>query len=427
MGSRQLRGCAFALPKAGRYQSSVPIALNDRRDVRLANGTRMSDLFVSRFREEKLHRHFRLISADPAYAKVRHVIQNWATGLLDRKGESQKFINEFQTTFNSSMWELYLNRALIDLGCVVDYSKSSPDFCVCGPGNYEFNIEAVVSDQPPIAKQQNAFNEQDFKTRSALKLAGKIRDKLDLYRGGNGKKHPYSSMSHVRGRPFVIAIAPFDSDLSLTQNNELINMVLFGLAPPKLQGADMGKQDKVASLLKPSGAQVEMGVFTNDSFKEISAVFFSTVGTFGKAVIESKVDRLVRATRYRVIDKDRISHGSEFWQIGTHRFQLAALNYLLTLRRESEHRIGGADVLIQHSAFYRETHLDGLQVYFNPYAEVPIDPNFPWPPEIALNYYDVENGEHIQAHPDGALVSRQVYEITPEYIRLLLGTYGFLQ
>ncbi|MGV1822314.1 hypothetical protein G6L32_24230 [Agrobacterium tumefaciens] len=387
----------------------------------------MLDLFTPRFPQEKLNDHFRLISADPDYTKVQPIIQNWATGLLNRRGESQKFIKEFQTTFNSSMWELYLNRALIDLKCSVDFSKSAPDFFVRGPGNYEFNIEAVVSDQPPTAKQRKTFDAQDFKTRGALKLAGKIRDKLDLFRGRNGKKHPYSSMSHVQGRPFVIAIAPFDSDLSLTQNNELINMVLFGLAPPVLEGPDYGKQGKITSLLKPSGAPVEMGIFTNDSFKEISAVFFSTVGTFGKAVVESKINRLVRATRYRVIDKHKIAPGSVLWQVGTHRFQRAALNYLLTQRGESEQQIGGADVLIQHSSFHRETHLDGLQVYFNPYAEVPFDPNFPWPAEIALNYYDVESGEHIQAHPDGALVSRQVYAITPTYIRLLLGRYGFLR
>lgn len=387
----------------------------------------MLDLFTPRIQKEKLHRHFRLIAASPDYAKVQAIIQGWATGLLNRRGESQKFINEFQTTFNSSMWELYLNRALTDLGCSVDFSNSAPDFFVRGPGNYEFNIEAVVSDQPLPAKQQKNFNEKDFKTRGALKLAGKIKDKLELYRGSNGKKHPYSTMGHVRNRPFVIAIAPFDSDLSLTQNNELINMVLFGLAPPELEGPNLGKQEKIISLLKPSGAEVEMGIFTNDSFKEISAVFFSTVGTFGKAVVESKIERLVRATRYRVIDKNRIAPGSELWQVGTRRFHFAALNHLLAQRRESEYQIGGADVLIQHSSFYRETHLDGLQVYFNPYAEVPFDPNFQWPTEVALNHYDVENDEHIQDHPDGALVSRQVFEISPECIRFLLDNYAFIR
>lgn len=388
-------------------------------------GTRTVDLFNPRLPNERLHRNFRLISADPAFATVRLIIQNWGNGLLNRHSEGQKFVNEFQTTFNSSMWELYLNRALSDLGCSVDFSKSSPDFFVRGPGNYEFNIEAVISDNPLNTKQQDTFDEQDFKSRGALKLAGKIRDKLELYRGSNGKKHPYSSLSHVSNRPFVIAIAPFDSDLSLTQNNELINMVLFGLAPPVLEGAELGQQGKIASILKPSGAQVSMGIFTNDSFKEISAVLFSTVGTFGKAVVESKISRLIRSTRYRVIDKRRIEPGSRLWQVGKRRIQLAELNYLFMERRESEHQIGGADMLIQHSSFHRETHLDGLQVYFNPYAEVPFDPKFSWPTEVALNYYDTESGEHIQAHPDGALVSRQVYELKPEFLWLLLKSYGF--
>ncbi|MBZ9965662.1 hypothetical protein LB561_12080 [Mesorhizobium sp. B292B1B] len=382
-------------------------------------------MFDSRFPDAKLHCHFRLIRSDPNYADVLPVIQNWASGLLDRTGERQKFIKEFQSTFNSSMWELYLNRALVDLGCSVDYSKSAPDFFVKGPGEYEFNIEAVVSDQALTAEQKNTFSEQDFKKRGALKIVGKIRDKLNIYRGCNGKKHPYSSLSHVRDRPFVIAIAPFDSDLSLTQNNELINMVLFGLAPPVLEGPDRGRQGKVTSLSKPSGASVEMGIFKNDSFKEISAVFFSTVGTFGKAVVESKIERLVRATRYRVIDKDKVESGSKLWQLGTHHFRLDTLNYLKTLRWESGSQIVGADMSIQHSSLHREIHLDGLQVYFNPYAEIPFRSNFAWPAEVALNYFDVESGEHIQAHPDGALVSRQVFEASPFFVRHLLTTNGF--
>jgi hypothetical protein len=385
----------------------------------------MLDLFEPRLQEAKLHDHFHLIRSDPAYAEVMPIIQNWAAGLLDRKGESKKFINEFQSTFNSSMWELYLNRAMSDLGCSVYYSQSAPDFVVRGPGNHEFNIEAVISDEPLTAVQQKTLSEQDFKVRGALKLVGKIRDKLNLYRGINGKKYPYSSLSHVRGRPFVIAIAPFDSNISLLQNNELINMVLFGMAPPALVGPDRGKQDKITSLLTPSGSPVEMGIFTNDSFKEISAVFFSTVGTFGKAIVESQIERFVRSTRYRVMDKDKVESGSMLWQLGTHRFQFNDSTYLTTSRWEGGNRIGGADRLIQHSSVHRETHLDGLQVYFNPYAEIPFDHNFTWPPEVALNYFDVESGEHIQAHPDGALVSRQVYDPSPYSLHFLLESNGF--
>lgn len=385
----------------------------------------MLDLFDPRLPQAKLHKHFRLINDHAAYAGVRPVIQAWANGLLDRKGETQKFVNEFQSTFNSSMWELYLNRALIDLGCSVDYSKSAPDFFVTAPGKYEFNIEAVVSDQALAGNQENTLSERDFRRRGALKLAGKIKDKVDLYRGTKGKKHPYASMSHVRDRPFVIAIAPFDSDLSLSQNNELINMVLLGLAPPVLNCQDRGLQERIDSLSKPSGAPVEMGIFTNDSFKEISAVFFSTVGTFGKAVVESKIERLVRSTRYRVAHKDEIETGSKLWQVGENYFQLNRLNYLKTIRFDGGDQIWGPDFAIQHSSFHRETHLDGLQVYFNPYAEIPFDRSFAWPSEVALNYWDANNSQHIPAHPDGALVSRQVYEISSPFISHLLASYGF--
>lgn len=384
------------------------------------------DLFTPQAPEDKLHSSFRNILSDPAYAAVKPIIRSWGTGLLDRKGESKKFLKEFQTTFNSSMWELYLNKALQELNCHVDFEKSSPDFFVRGPENVEFNVEAVVSDNRGVERQLDPFSHDAFRTRGALKLAGKIRDKLHLYRGSVGKKYPYYSMSHVRDRPFVIAIAPFDSDLSLTQNNELINMVLFGLAPPALEGPEQGRQDTIKSILKPSGAPVEMGIFTNDSYKEISAVFFSTVGTFGKAVAESKIERLVRSTRYRVAEKSRISPSSMEWNLGVKKVQLRTLDYLLRFRNDSPDRIWGADIHIQHSSFHRETHLDGFQVYFNPFAEVPFEKNFPWPKEIALNYFDTATAEHIPDHPDSALVSRQLYAPSREWLITLLRNYGFL-
>ncbi|WP_271893359.1 hypothetical protein [Candidatus Phyllobacterium onerii] len=384
----------------------------------------MLDLFEPRLPDRKLHSSFREIRTNPTYAKVMPVIQHWAAGLLDRKGEVDKFVKEFQSTFNSSMWEIYLNKALTDLGCSVDYSKPSPDFFVTAPGNYEFNIEAVISDQPASDKERKPSSDQDPKNRSALKLVGKIRDKINIYRGSGGKKHPYSSLSHVQGRPFVIAIAPFDSNQSLLQNNELINLVLFGIGAPVLEGSEF-RQDKVTSIATTSGAPVEMGIFTNDSFKEISAVIFSTVGTFGKAVVESKIERFVRATRYRLIEKERVPLGSPMWDLGTHRFQVDKLNYLLTQRWDFGRYIVGADVHIQHSSFHQESHFDGLHVYFNPFAEVPFDSSFAWPGEVSRNYYDVAADQPIQIHPDRALVSRQVFEVSTSWIRHLLGSYGF--
>ena len=41
-----------------------------------------------------------------------------------------------------------------------------------------------------------------------------------------------------------------------------------------------------------------------------------------------------------------------------------------------------------------------------------LDKNVFFPPEITHNFYDIENDIPDQRHPDGALVSRQVFEIS---------------
>ena len=356
---------------------------------------------------------------------MKDVIQSWSKGLLERSGEQTKFINEFQTTFNSAFWELYLNKMIIDLGFSVDYSKGSPDFCVSTPSGCQFSIEAVVSDRPSAtAPKANSLSEKEFRDQCTFKLMGKLKDKKDLFAGVNGKKFPYSSLEHVRDRPFVIAIAPFDSDLSLTQNNEIINRVLFGIEPPDAYAFQAGKQRKISSINKPSGAPIELGIFTNDSYKEISAVIFSTTGTFGKAVVESGIERIVRATNFRQFNKDEFIALQGLNGMGIKGCKLASLNYLISTRSDFGSSVAGSDIHIYHSSYHRETHFDGLHIYYNPYATTPFEANIIDVKGVTHNFYDVESDYPIQHHPDGAMVSRQVYEPTVSNLKFLLDAYS---
>ncbi|RWX57997.1 hypothetical protein EN780_38200, partial [Mesorhizobium sp. M4B.F.Ca.ET.089.01.1.1] len=63
---------------------------------------------------------------------------------------------------------------------------------------------------------------------------------------------------------------------------------------------------------------------------------------------------------------------------------------------------------------------------FNPHAQVPFEPSFRWPEEVSRNYYDVTAGQPIQIHPDRALVSRQVFELSPFWMHHLLESNGFV-
>jgi hypothetical protein len=67
------------------------------------------------------------------------VLNDWANGLVDRDG---KFVQEFQTSFNSSFWELYLFAVLKEYGMPVDFSQASPDFYI---PSLNFNIEATIA------------------------------------------------------------------------------------------------------------------------------------------------------------------------------------------------------------------------------------------------------------------------------------------
>jgi len=366
-------------------------------------------LFTTHLPNDKLHAAFKTIINDPQYKATQSVIQGWGAGLLERKGEQAKFINEFQTTFNSSLWELYLNKVFIDLGFSVDYTKSSPDFCVTANLN-QFNVEAVISDHSSGQRDSvDLKNDRQFKDRCTIKLIGKMKDKLELYNGVRGKKSPYSSLRHVQGKPFVIAIAPFDSALSLTQNNEIINRVLFGLESPDKDSLRTGEQRRIKAIIKPSGARIELGIFTNDSYKEVSAVIFSTTGTFGKAVVESGIERTIRATYFRKMLLDEFISKEGSGNLGVKQHSLGPENLLITTRIELEGEVFGSDTHLYKSASHKETHCDGLHVYYNPYATVPFDPSIMHAREITHNFYDVENDRPIQEHPDGALVSRQLW------------------
>jgi len=378
------------------------------------------DLFTTKISANKLNPQFKEIYKKNEYENVRGVIQSWGNGLLSRNGEQRKFINEFQTTFNSAFWELFLNETFLRLGYSVDYTKVSPDFCVTTPNGYQFNVEAVISDRPHIPGKNDIFSESKFQHQSTLKLLGKINDKRDLFTGTKGKKIPYSSLEHVKGKPFILALAPFDSNLSLMQNNTIINRILFGIEQPTLADLKSGHQKKITSIQKNENVEIPLGIFTNDSYKEISAILFSTTGTFGKAIIQSGISRYVRATRFRTMNVTDFITIEGAKNVGVHCHKIGPLQYFRTQRFPYDQEIVGCDNLVFHTEFYHETHFDGLHVYYNPFAERPFDSETFFPTEITHNFYDINTEESIQNHPDGALVSRQVFAPTRPNLKSLI-------
>ena len=240
---------------------------------------------------------------------------------------------------------------------------------------------------------------------STIKLAGKLKDKKDLFIGIDNKKYPYHSLEHVKGNPFVIAVAPFDNHLSSSQNNMAINRVLYGLNPPP----PMGNGQKISHILKNNGEKVELGIFTNPSYKEVSAVIFSTTGMFGKAVIQAGLNNIVRATRYRQMDVDEFMAKEGANMLGTTHKAVKPGYDVFSMRILSGNFVFGSDTYLYPSSEHKESHLDGLHIYYNPYASVPLDKDLFSAYEVTQNDFDISTQEMIADHNDGSLVSRQTF------------------
>lgn len=364
------------------------------------------DLFKTVLDENKLHPYFKEIRNTPEYAETHKIINEWSEGIFERRGEAVKFINEFQTSFNSSYWEIYLNKAFKLLDFKIDYTKASPDFNLQNKYNKNISVEAVTSNPsalPTLTLDISSMHEESFLDDSTLKLSGKIRDKHKLYLGDGKNKHSYSSLDHVKGNPFVLAIAPFDSKLSQSQNNTAMNRVLYGLEPPVNYNEP---QTAVASIKNKNGTDINLGIFTNDSYKEISAVIFSTTGTFGKAVALAGTASFVKTTRLRKMGIVEFLAKEGLEKIGKFRTKVSDTYDIFSERLYSGMDVCGHDIHLCNGSEHKETHLDGLQVYHNPFAMHPLSVHDFNAQEIVHYFYDAESAAMKIKYNDNVMVSR---------------------
>ncbi|ALI01655.1 hypothetical protein C1Y08_24330 [Pseudomonas sp. FW306-02-F02-AA] len=303
------------------------------------------DLFTPIVPVELQHPNFINVMS-PGRVGEREVVAGWAEGFPDR---DNKFVREFQTTFNSSFWEVYLYRLFRSYSLDLDWSHSSPDFWLRTPYG-EVIVEAVTANaavgtvpewEKPTMMTENVRKKEfwPLNREAIIRISNALLAKVRKY-GSH-----YQKLPHVPGKPFVIALAPFEQadfqyqydrpmrallyDDYVDEDAYVRNPELFPDGPPSV---------KLGEIEKDNGSTFDLGIFENDQWSEVSAVIFSCVATWGKTVAMSTHARngFVAAT----------------W--GTNSSGESA-------KRMS--RIGVPS----------ETISDGLQIFHNPYAKNPLD------------------------------------------------------
>ena len=328
------------------------------------------NLFQPLVSEEEQHSHFKYLLKKENY-KLKDILIEWAIGFKDR---DNKFIKEFQRTFNSSFWELYIYKCLRELSYQVDFEKSSPDF-ISYTSYSTLCIEATTAneardDEPEWTKvsleQRKNKSHEEFLNYATFRLFTAITSKCDKY------KDSYRKLKHVQKKPFIIAVAPFEQSMFSNQNNNAINRVLYA------KGFDTQKMCEIdiSYVKKNDGTKLELGIFRNDKYSDVSAIIFSTTATISKVITQTDIKCKVRTTIFKEVQS--IEEMKDLYSV-----------------------VENID--------YHEEILDGLQVHHNPYAKIPLDTREFDNYYITHYSYNIEDNYIIVNQNENTLVSRNTF------------------
>lgn len=329
------------------------------------------DLFTPVVSPNKFHPIFKL-SLNPVYGPERQVMLNWAEGFVDR---DNKFIREFQTTFESSFWELYIYAVLKEYGAIVNFSHHAPDFVV--DVTTELCIEATIALPEKDGRPNYGWSIKDipedfseFNRQSTLRICNSLSSKIRKYR------ESYSGLTHVKNKPFVIAITSFDRPLAHFASNRPIVTALYGeYFDEEMTISSQAKNIvhyPVDSVFKNLSTEVSLGYFLDDTFSEVSAVIYTSIATWGK--VRALADNKNAHSIYQTF---HVNEGS------------------IT-----------PELRVSPKADYFEHLIDGLQIFHNPYAKHPINKDIFNHPRIAQLY--VDHDELITICPDDFLLMRMI-------------------
>jgi len=235
--------------------------------------------------EDKLHSKYKILRDAPFGDGEKRIIQKWTDDLKDR---DNKMVKEFQTTFHSCLWEFYLFACFQELGFELNQSHNRPDFVIKSPD--KINIEAVVANIKTNGRQESTRNINDLMDMFVpprnqpdfFKVLDEaiVRDSNAIISKHKKYQNEYKKCDWVDEKtPFVIALSSYSQ---VNYGREYIYPMM-ALLYSKYYNPKTDSYEKKDYIIKPdTKAQIQIGLFTNEEFQNVSAIIYSCTTTLGK-------------------------------------------------------------------------------------------------------------------------------------------------
>lgn len=328
------------------------------------------DFFSPVHAPERLHADFLRVISAAEFSPARGIIEPMMRWHEDLDGN---FVEQFQSTeFDQRIWELYLFAMLTELGYVLDPTSPVPDF-VAGGLYGQLAIEAVtvgptrdgstiVPPPPTDNPEQMAAYLNEY---MPIKFGSPLFSKL---------KKEYWKQDRVRGIPLVFAVADFSSPGSMIYTRSALERYLYGYTVETNVDAAGEETHKPRKIVEHRWGEkvIPSGFFDIPDAENVSAVISTTAGTV------SKFNRIGLLAGFGDGDVLMIREGT-------------------CIDRDPNATRPLIFRAIVNADSYREPWVEGLNVYHNPRAKIPLPEHLL--PGAAHHHCDAE-GNWTSSAPD---------------------------
>lgn len=321
------------------------------------NQTNFFDIFKDLDNAEKQHPNFKLLKDSEAFLSAKEVIKEISYHYKDIDGN---FIEQIQSLngFDSRIWELFLFCFFREQFFSFKRNFEAPDYMI-EKFEQTIAVEAVIVSRKTELEKFEPKNEKEIEKSLAIEVpllfGSALFDKT---------KKKYWEKVHVKGNPFVIAIADFHDTMSMTWSFNALIDYLYGYKYDYKHDSD-GKliitPVKIGNYKKPNGTEIPAGFFFQEGTENISAVLFSSCATL------SKFNRMGKQAGLGSENNKLLRTGSYY----NHEPNADKANFI-------------AYEVDENSI---ETWSEGAVIYHNPNAVIPLDPNL-FDDRVAQCFFD---------------------------------------
>lgn len=182
--------------------------------------------------------------------------------------------------FHTRLWEAQLLAAFREQGLHVTQPVESPDFHIENRLGGEAWVEAVTANPSTPYNHVNAPSTAPPEVRDALFFGpAALRFAKTL---GSKLQRNYHEMAHVKGKPFMLAVADFHAPGSMIWSREGLIGYLYGEGAEVVDEAGQKVARPYAARHLHGPSAFPAGLFANADHAELSAVIFSNACAISK-------------------------------------------------------------------------------------------------------------------------------------------------